>query len=120
MRFSLGVSLACSLLLCGGCGPGRDVPSSAEGRTLYAENGCATCHGPSGRGDGPVGATLPRRPRNFTDESSYTNGRDAASIAATLAVGISANGSKMPAFGHLNERERLSLAEFVIFLRNAK
>ncbi|SRR5579883_1946746 len=28
---------------------------------------CAKCHGDSGRGDGPAGAALPVRPRNFAD-----------------------------------------------------
>jgi len=28
---------------------------------------CVKCHGPGGKGDGPAGATLATKPRNFTD-----------------------------------------------------
>ena len=89
-----------------------------EGRELYASNGCATCHGAGGRGDGPVGKTLSPSPRDFQDHAAYTNGSDADSIAATLARGINRNGAKMPAFAHLSEQERRSLALFVISLRD--
>lgn len=38
----------------------------ANGKTLYEGKGtCFTCHGLSGRGDGPTGATLNPPPRNF-------------------------------------------------------
>ena len=76
---------------------GERQASAIQGRTLYAENGCVSCHGPSGRGDGPVGKTLSPPPRDFKNEASYTNGRDETSIAATLARGIDRNGAKMPA-----------------------
>ncbi len=92
--------------------------SAVQGRTLYAENGCVSCHGAAGRGDGPVGKTLSPPPRDFKNEASYTNGRDEASIAATLARGTDRNGAKMPAFAHLTDVERRSLAMYVITLRN--
>lgn len=38
--------------------------SLARGEAVYAE-GCAVCHGPEGRGDGPVGITLNPRPANL-------------------------------------------------------
>jgi len=97
---------------------GERQASAIQGRTLYAENGCVSCHGPAGRGDGPVGKTLSPPPRDFKNEASYTNGRDEASIAATLARGIDRNGAKMPAFAHLTDVERRSLAMYVITLRN--
>ncbi len=33
---------------------------------------CATCHGNSGKGDGPAAATLPTKPQNHTD-GKYMN-----------------------------------------------
>ena len=36
------------------------------GGTLFAQN-CATCHGPSGQGDGPSAAGLATKPANLTD-----------------------------------------------------
>ncbi len=38
----------------------------AQGKLLYeGKGGCVACHGTSGRGDGPAGATLSPSPRNF-------------------------------------------------------
>ncbi len=39
-----------------------------EGERIYQSKGtCFTCHGTSGRGDGPAGLELNPRPRNFTN-----------------------------------------------------
>jgi mono/diheme cytochrome c family protein len=92
-------------------------PSAAEGRDLYASDGCAACHGLLGVGDGPVGRTLDPPPRDFRDATAFKNGVDAAAIAQTLATGIPGGGS-MPLYAHLTERERRSLALYVISLRS--
>jgi high-affinity iron transporter len=97
------------------CG-GAAKPSSAEGRSLYGENGCANCHGPAGHGDGPVAKTLVPRPRDFRDAAAFKNGIDVSAIAKTLADGLATNGAAMPRFNHLTERERRSLALFVTSL----
>lgn len=95
------------------------TPTAIHGRNLYAENGCANCHGQTGNGDGPIARTLNPPPRDFTDDQAYKFGRDEASIAATLARGLENDGSKMPAFAHLNEEERRSLALFVMSLHDS-
>ena len=38
---------------------------AAAGKTIFEAN-CASCHGTSGKGDGPVGAALNPPPRDFT------------------------------------------------------
>jgi mono/diheme cytochrome c family protein len=38
---------------------------AAAGKVVFNTN-CATCHGESGKGDGPVGAALTPPPRDFT------------------------------------------------------
>lgn len=38
---------------------------AAAGKTTFTTN-CASCHGESGKGDGPVGAALTPPPRDFT------------------------------------------------------
>lgn len=92
------------------------TPSLADGRELYRTNGCASCHGPEGFGDGPVGRTLTPPPRDFRDTLTFKAGRDADRIARMLAVGITAGGN-MPQYAHLTNMERASLALYVISLR---
>lgn len=105
------------------------LPTAREGRELYATNGCASCHGASGHGDGPVGATLDPRPRDFRDPAAFKSGYDVNAIAKTIATGlfqdqvasVSRDGvvhhQGMPRFDHLSELERQSLALYVITLR---
>src|SRR5215471_4082083 len=98
-----------------GCGR---APSIADGQQLYRGNGCATCHGPLGRGDGPIGRTLTAPPRDFRDARAFKNGTSVEAIAKTLNDGLTRRGSQMPRFDHLSDRERESLAMFVISIRN--
>lgn len=94
------------------------APSAEEGRMLYRANGCGSCHGPDGEGDGPVGKTLRPPPRDFRDAVAFKNGTDVASIAQTIATGLMSGGA-MPRFTHLTNGERESLALYVISLRNS-
>jgi mono/diheme cytochrome c family protein len=38
---------------------------AAAGKKIYDTN-CLSCHGPTGKGDGPVGSALNPRPRDFS------------------------------------------------------
>lgn len=111
--------------LLAGCSP--QGPSVEEGRTLYRMNGCASCHGVSGGGDGPVAASLPAKPTDLRNPALFTRGSSESAIAATLAVGIASQDPAlshshhellMPGFGHLSEPERLAIARYVISLSN--
>jgi len=95
---------------------------------LYESNGCASCHGPEGHGDGPVAASLEVRPTDFRHAAGFRNGSDEEAIVHTLQTGIAVhheavgNGVAhhdlvMPSFSHLSEEERRSLARYVISLR---
>jgi high-affinity iron transporter len=95
---------------------GEALVSAAEGRALYRANGCASCHGPNGWGDGTVGRTLTPPPRDFRDAQAFRNGTDVASIAQTIATGLMTGGA-MPRYPHLTNAERESLALYVISLR---
>ncbi|MCX5739526.1 MAG: cytochrome c [Proteobacteria bacterium] len=56
----VGLSLAAAPFAASAAG------DAAKGKTLFETN-CASCHGTSGKGDGPVGVALPEpKPRNFT------------------------------------------------------
>jgi len=96
---------------------GTHAASVYAGHQLYLTNGCTSCHGPEGEGDGPVGRTLSPRPRDFRRDEAFRNGRDVAAIAQTLATGIPGGGA-MPLYPHLTHLERLSLAQYVLSLRD--
>ncbi|MBI3784416.1 MAG: c-type cytochrome [Deltaproteobacteria bacterium] len=44
------------------------IPAAAmtEAKDIFA-NRCSTCHGPGGKGDGPAGAALNPKPRDYSD-----------------------------------------------------
>lgn len=92
------------------------TPSPEEGQALYLANGCATCHGPDGHGDGQIANSLDPRPRDFRDSSAFKNGTSAVAVARTIAEGIPGGGA-MPVFDHFTERERGSLALYISTLR---
>ncbi len=46
------------------------LPDRARGKAVY-ERHCQSCHGPSGRGDGPAAASLKVPPTNFQRFQSF-------------------------------------------------
>jgi len=110
-------------------GCSKPAPTIEAGRALYEANGCASCHGPKGHGDGPAAAGLPAQPADFRDPAQFQQGSSEAEIAKTLAEGVSVLHSMpalkashhmlvMPKYDHLTETERRSLALYVISIRN--
>ena len=61
---------------------------------------CASCHGPTGHGDGPAAAALDPKPRNLSDPKYVTTLSD-EQIFKTVKVGGAAVGKSplMPAWG---------------------
>jgi copper(I)-binding protein len=98
----------------------KSAAVASEGQQLYATNGCASCHGEDGKGDGPLAATLTVRPANLTDASHFRQGTGEDAIAHTLAAGVpnpkSPNTPFMPGFENLSDRERHALAQYIISL----
>lgn len=89
------------------------VPVAPTGAELFRENGCATCHGPLGRGDGTAARGTALHPRNLADRTSYRNGTSAEAIARTIGTGL----RTMPAFAHIPPDERRAIAEFIVSLQ---
>ena len=119
MRIGVGAILLASLFGAS-CGPDQTRVRALEigqGKALYAANGCGTCHGVAGRGDGPVAKTLSPPPRDFRDAAAFKNGTDPTSVANTIATGLTRDGGQMQSYFHLSDRERFLLARFVISLR---
>jgi high-affinity iron transporter len=111
-------------------GSGCARPSVSQGRALYRANGCASCHGPDGHGDGPLASKLPATPIDFRDASLFKRGTTEKAIAKTIEEGIAQEHTVpalhlthhellMPKFDHLTETERRSIALYVISLRTA-
>ena len=87
----------------------KDVsgPALARAAELYARD-CAACHGPEGKGDGPIGAnlpgmakmdpTMPKGPADFTDAAAMLAAGDVLLQGKLLRGGM---GTGMPEFGSL-------------------
>lgn len=121
MDWRLGAAVAAAVWLgaCAGRPADDRVQEVARGQALYAANGCGTCHGMSGRGDGPIAKTLSPPPRDFRDAAAFKNGADPSSVANTIATGLTRDGGQMQSYFHLSDRERHLLALFVISLRES-
>jgi mono/diheme cytochrome c family protein len=75
---------------CGEAGAEADacrLPSEGAGRLLYAEN-CTVCHGPGGKGGGPLARALNLAPPDLTALSKRTGGAfPAAHVLSILENG---------------------------------
>src|SRR5271166_3408598 len=101
-----------SLILC------LAVAMSSGGRSFAADLGaardnfdtqCAKCHGESGRGDGPAGAALPTRPRNFSDCSRMAKESDQRLFNTIKGGGASVGLSRdMPPWGEAFEDQEIN------------
>jgi len=90
--FKPALLLAC---LAAGC-----TAPPETGRTLYDAN-CAACHGPTGKGDGPAVAGLPRRPADLTGIAARNGGTfPVARVMSTIDGYFRADGDVMPHFGN--------------------
>ena len=126
-RLIIQSGLASGLVLLASCS-GR-APSVDQGRLLYNANGCGSCHGSSGRGDGPLAATLDVRPANLREPAQFQRGASEVEIARILAEGVvnpqvaashlhhNHHELAMPKFDHLSDTERRSIALYVISMQ---
>lgn len=78
------------------------------GKKTYAIQ-CASCHGDKGDGMGPAAGALNPKPRNFTAEAGWKNGRKASQVFKTLTEGLGG----MPSFKSLPGEDRWALAHYV-------
>ncbi|MBI2375694.1 MAG: cytochrome c [Deltaproteobacteria bacterium] len=83
------------------------------GKRSFTVN-CVPCHGPAGHGDGVAAIALNPKPRNYVTDA-FKNGDKAENVFKTIAEGI--KGTPMVSYAHLPERERWSLAYYVLELR---
>ncbi len=97
---------------------------AAAGKTTF-EQLCWTCHGMTGKGDGPAGAALTPPPRDFSigdfaydADGNGTPGED-ADLALIISKGAAAFGGNpsMAPWGHLSDAD---IANVVAFVRTLK
>lgn len=81
----------------------------AHAQKVYANN-CATCHGPTGMGDGATGKGLNPPPRNFV-EGKWKVGGTSKDLYSTITNGLPP--SSMASFKHLSKVDRWSLVQFI-------
>ena len=115
----VGFSLAAAPIAASAAG------DAAKGKTLFETN-CASCHGTSGKGDGPVGIALPEpKPRDFTTgafkydtDKDGTPGTD-ADLVNVVKNGAAAYGGNamMAPWGQLSDSD---IADIVAYVRTFK
>jgi mono/diheme cytochrome c family protein len=88
--------------------------SVGRGKELYVKQGCVSCHGAEGKGDGQQVMVdiegLPTRPRDLT-RGIYKGGHDAASVYRRIALGMP--GTPMPSSPNLKPEQIVDMVDFV-------
>ena len=80
----------------------------AHGKEQFMSQ-CITCHGPEGLGNGPASGSLNPKPRNFTSDQNWKNGRKPSQIFSTITKGLGG----MPSFASAPSDDRWSLVAYV-------
>jgi mono/diheme cytochrome c family protein len=71
---TLAVAVAAGFTLAGPAAPdGRDIALPSDGERLYRTY-CASCHGTTGAGDGPVADLMRKRPPDLTQFAARNGG----------------------------------------------
>jgi len=116
-----GATVAGGFALLASC---RDrAPSVEQGKLLYKANGCASCHGPDGHGDGSVAPNLPAPPTDFRAASLSQAAIDTALLEgiARAHTDPALQGTHhellMPKFDHLSVSERRSIGLYLMSSR---
>jgi mono/diheme cytochrome c family protein len=85
------------------------VPRAAgvpEGKKIFEAN-CSVCHGPTGKGDGPVGAALTPKPEDLTSQAVRVQ------TDGALFWKISTGRGAMPSWQTLPEKDRWNVLDFI-------
>jgi len=91
-----------------------DAASIAAGEKSYAKF-CVPCHGATGHGDGPAGAALKPRPRDFTSAKNLKSRNDGELFDVIKGGGASEKlSAMMPAWGgSLNKTQIWQVVAYV-------
>lgn len=122
--FQTTATVAAALLLTALSATPATAGNAENGATIFKTN-CVTCHGETGKGDGPVGAALNPPPRDFSvgefkfdANEDGTPGEDADLILVIKNGAGNYGGSPLMApWGHLPESD---IDDLVAFIRTLK
>jgi mono/diheme cytochrome c family protein len=103
------------LSFAGGKAPASTPALLEKGKAAYTTN-CLSCHGEKGDGNGPAGAYLNPKPRNYATDK-FKKGDKVEQIFESITKGLP--GTMMVAYGHLSEEERWGMAYYVKQLQKA-
>lgn len=98
--------------------PGISNADLAKGKTSY-EQRCASCHGMTGAGDGPVAASLPAGTVRNLHTGPFKYATDAGKLKELLQKGGAALGLNplMPPAAGASDEELANIIEYVLSLR---
>jgi mono/diheme cytochrome c family protein len=108
--------------------PAPPAPTAAvDGKTVYTTY-CATCHGPTGQGDGPGAAALEPKPRNFaagefkfdpTGDGKTGEPEDLVEVVKNGAAQYGGSPLMVPWGTSLNEQQIGAVVEYVKSLKGS-
>ena len=94
------------VLLLAACG--SEAPADPSGRDMFLRY-CASCHGPEGRGDGPLAGSLTRPPADLTQLAKKSGGHYDERAVMSVIDGrrrVVEHGTRdMPVWGAIFEEE---------------
>jgi mono/diheme cytochrome c family protein len=113
------IRLVASAILCFVGGGSAWAQSAAEGKKLYATY-CSSCHGDTGKGDGPAAMSLPAKP------ADHTSGKTMNALSDKFLVDIISKGGTavgksafMPGWGgQLQEKQVRDIVAYVRSIAN--
>jgi len=102
------------------------VVIAADGKLLYNSNGCATCHGATGQGDGAAAAAMNPKPRSFSSgDFAYDTDGDGIKGSDTDLLNILKNGTAkyggsplMPGRADIAEADLKAIIGYIRSLKN--
>jgi cytochrome c oxidase cbb3-type subunit 3 len=99
-----------------GAGPASigDDPFLLAGKTIY-DSRCVSCHGPQGKGDGPVAKTIGTPPPGDLTDDQWKHGDRPEQVVGVIARGLPGTGMS-PWVGTLDDEEIRAVAAFVYVL----
>jgi mono/diheme cytochrome c family protein len=115
MKLALSLVLPAVLLCLGSTSGATQVKANPEAGKARYDALCASCHGASGKGDGPVAAALNPKPQDHTDGKHMNELTDQFLFDIVKGGGVGVKKSPlMPAFGtQLKDEDVWNLVAYI-------